>query len=210
MSEKDLGQGRLIGSVMSCARVGELVSPSRRGFLGLLTGGIAAVALTPRSALATPGLLAGRGDFSRLRLENRRTGEKLDVVYRVGGHYLPDALDEVNFILRDWRQNLVADIDVRTLDILAKLHKLLDTEERMQIISGYRSPATNAMLREKGGGVARNSYHMKGMATDVRFDSRSVTQVFNAAWSLQLGGCGKYSGSDFVHVDCAEVRKWGR
>ena len=101
------------------------------------------------------------------------------------------------------------DIDTRTIDILAATHNLLDVTEPYMLLSGYRSPETNAMLRRRSRGVAKNSRHINGEAADVRLGSRSVSQVYRAGLACHAGGVGRYSRSDFVHMDCGPVRSWG-
>ena len=93
---------------------------------------------------------------------------------------------------------------------MAAAHGLMDVREPYTMLSGYRSPKTNAMLRSRSRGVAKNSLHMKGQAADLRLKSRSVNQMFKAAVACQGGGVGRYSGSNFVHMDCGVVRTWGR
>ena len=112
--------------------------------------------------------------------------------------------------MRDWRTDSVIRFDTRTLDILAAAHRMLDTDAAYLLLSGYRSPETNAMLRSRSRAVARNSLHMKGQASDIRLQGRSVGQISSAAIACSAGGVGKYSGSNFVHVDCGDVRVWGR
>jgi uncharacterized protein YcbK (DUF882 family) len=100
-------------------------------------------------------------------------------------------------------------MDLRNLDIMAAAHRLMDITEPYMLLSGYRSPETNAMLRSKSKGVAKNSLHMKGQAADLRLKSRTVGQMAKAALACQAGGVGRYSRSDFVHMDCGTVRTWG-
>jgi len=138
-----------------------------------------------------------------------RTGESIDMIYWLEGHYIKEALQEVNYFMRDWRNNQVIGIDSRTVDIVAATHNLLDTTEPYMLVSGYRSPATNAMLRRRSSGVAKNSLHMKGEANDVRLKSRSVAQMARAAQAVAAGGVGRYTRSNFVHMDCGRVRQWG-
>lgn len=138
-----------------------------------------------------------------------RTGERLDTIYWVEGEYIPDAVREINYFMRDWRTNDVVGIDPRTIDIMAAAHNLLDVDEPYMLLSGYRSPQTNAMLRSRSRRVAKNSLHMKGQAADLRLSSRSVNQMARAAAACQGGGVGKYSRSNFVHMDCGVVRTWG-
>ncbi len=156
------------------------------------------------------GFLRGGGDVRRLHMHNARTGETMDTIYWVEGKYVREALAEINFFFRDWRRNEVKYIDNRTVDIIAATGNLVDSREPFLLLSGYRSPATNAALRARSRGVARNSLHMQGQAADLRLSSRSVGQVARAAVSCGAGGVGRYSGSNFTHVDCGVVRSWGR
>jgi uncharacterized protein YcbK (DUF882 family) len=118
-------------------------------------------------------------------------------------------MKEINFFMRDWRTGTKMKMDARTIDIMAASHRLLDVNEPYMLLSGYRSPQTNAMLRSRSSGVARNSLHLKGQAADLRLKSRSVSQMARAAASCASGGVGKYSRSNFVHMDCGPVRSWG-
>ncbi len=176
----------------------------------LLTA-FAATAITAAPINANAfGFLRGAGDVRRLSMHSGRTGEKIDTVYWIEGEYIPEAMQEINSFMRDWRSNAVAQIDLRTVDIMAAAHNLLDTDEPYLLLSGYRSPQTNAMLRSKSRGVARNSLHMKGQAADLRLGSRTVRQIAAAAAACKAGGVGKYSRSSFVHMDCGPIRTWGR
>ncbi|MFD1341920.1 YcbK family protein [Litorisediminicola beolgyonensis] len=181
-------------------------SISRRGLLQAF----AATTLTaaPTFANAT-GFLRGAGDIRRLKMYSGRTGERLDMIYWVEGEYIPEALQEINFFMRDWRNGKSRSIDARTVDIMAAAHNMLDVSEPYMLISGYRSPETNAMLRSRSSGVAKNSRHLRGEAADLRLASRSVSQIARAASACKAGGVGRYSGSNFVHMDCGPVRSWG-
>ena len=139
-----------------------------------------------------------------------RTGERLDTIYWIEGDYIPEALNEITTFMRDWRTDQTYEIDRRTLDIMAASHNLLDATEPYTLLSGYRSPKTNAMLRRRSSGVAKNSRHMIGQAGDLRLGSRSVEQIYRAALACNGGGVGRYSRSNFVHMDCGPVRAWGR
>ncbi len=155
------------------------------------------------------GLLRGAGDIRRLRMNSPRTGERIDTIYWIEGEYIKDAVNEISLFMRDWRTNDARPIDLRTIDILAASHNLLDVNEPYTLLSGYRTPKTNSMLRSRSRGVAKNSRHMKGQAADLRLSSRSVGQMYRAAVACQGGGVGRYSRSNFVHMDCGPVRSWG-
>lgn len=179
---------------------------SRRAILGAFAA--TAVSAAPTLAGAA-GFLRGAGDIRRVRMHSGRTGERLDTVYWIDGEYVGEAIREISLFMRDWRNGQAVAIDTRTVDIIAATHRLLDVSEPYQLLSGYRSPQTNAMLRSQSGGVARNSLHMRGQAADLHLDSRSVNQIARAALACQAGGVGRYSGSGFVHMDCGDVRSWG-
>ena len=167
--------------------------------------------ITAAPAFASaPALLTRAGDFRRLNIVNARTGEWLNTIYWAEGDYIPDALRAVDHIMRDWRENLVHKIAPRTIDILSATQRLLDCAEPFHVLSGYRSPKTNALLRRQSRGVAMNSYHIKGMAVDIQLKTRSVEQVCRAGLSLRAGGVGRYSRSEFVHLDSGPIRDWGR
>lgn len=136
------------------------------------------------------------------------TGESLEVEYFASGRYLPDALESVNHLLRDFRTGDEHVIDPGVLDILHDLTGLTGSSRPFQVISGYRSPRTNAMLRERSGGVAAKSLHMQGKAIDIRLADVPLSRLRDAALSLQRGGVGYYPGSNFVHVDTGRVRRW--
>lgn len=179
---------------------------SRRGVLGVFAATTVAAAPVMANAF---GFLRGAGDMRRVRMYSGRTGESIDTVYWVDGKYIREALNEINIFMRDWRSGEAIGIDPRTVDVAAASHRLLQTNEPYMMLSGYRSPRTNAMLRRSSSGVARNSLHMVGKAADLRLKSRSVGQMYNAAVACRAGGVGKYSRSNFVHMDCGPVRNWG-
>lgn len=180
---------------------------TRRVLLGGLAS-LSAMAAAPALASA-PAVLRGAGQFRKLAMVNDRTGEWLNTVYWAEGEYIPEALAAMNHLLRDWREDAACEMDPRVLDILAATHAKLDCDEPFTVVSGYRTPATNALLRRRSRGVAKNSYHIKGMAVDIRLESRSVAQISRAGLSLGAGGVGRYSRAEFVHLDCGPVRDWG-
>ncbi|WP_424943188.1 YcbK family protein [Aliiroseovarius crassostreae] len=180
---------------------------TRRGLLGAFAA--TAVSAAPMYANAA-GFLRGGGDVRRIAMYSGRTGESINMIYWVEGKYIKESLKEINHFMRDWRVDRAIKMDTRTIDIMAAAHGLMDAREPYMMLSGYRSPQTNAMLRRKSRGVAKNSLHMKGMAADLRLKTRSVNQMFKAAAACRGGGVGRYSGSNFVHMDCGTVRTWGR
>ena len=165
---------------------------SRRSLLGAF----AATAVVAAPVYSnTFGFLKGAGDIRRVSMRSGRTGESLETIYWVDGEYIKEALAEINHFMRDWREDLTASMDPRNVDIIAASHSLLETTEPYQLLSGYRSPRTNAMLRSRSRGVAKNSLHIKGMAADLRLNTRSVGQVAQAGMACNSGGVGKYGNS---------------
>ena len=138
-----------------------------------------------------------------------RTGERIDTIYWIEGEYIAEAVNEVNYFMRDWRTDGVKKIDLRAMDIMAAAHNLLDVNEPYMLLSGYRSAKTNAMLRSRSRGVAKYSVHIKGQAADLRLSSRSTGQMARAASAIRAGGVGRYSNSNFVHMDSGPIRTWG-
>jgi len=143
-----------------------------------------------------------------LSFYNVHTGETLKTVYFDRGEYVPGALLEVNYFFRDFRANQIKAIDPRLLDLLHRINRALDTSQPFNLISGYRSPATNAWLAGQSEGVARHSLHMYGMASDINVQGRSLPLVQIVALAMRGGGVGYYPRSDFVHVDIGRVRRW--
>jgi uncharacterized protein YcbK (DUF882 family) len=182
----------------------------RRAFLGI-TAAAAAGALVPRAAHAAPKPPAAKAPERVLSFFNTHTGERLKTAYCCGGVYQPDALRQVNHILRDFRMNEVKPIDPKLLDLLHELGGTLETDQPFHVISGYRSPKTNVLLRSRGGartGVASHSLHMVGQAIDIRLPGVKLDHLRGAARSLKSGGVGFYPDLNFVHVDVGRVRYW--
>ncbi|MBW2274433.1 MAG: DUF882 domain-containing protein [Deltaproteobacteria bacterium] len=177
---------------------------SRRQLMRVGMGCALAAITTPLRALA----LAAPPAWRELEFTSIHTGEKLRVVYRVGDVYQRDALARVNQQLRDHRTGQVMPIDPTLLDLLHDLRSETGAREPFQVISGYRTYATNEMLRVRGGQVGRRSYHMEGMAIDIRVADVPGRQLRDAALDLKRGGVGYYASSNFVHVDVGPVRFW--
>lgn len=176
---------------------------SRRSFLFNLAG-ISAVGLF----IAPIDALARISTERRLKFSHTHTKEKLDIVYFSGGNYVPKAMLEIKNFLRDHRTDETHPIDPALFDILYTISRSCSGKGCFQVISGYRSPATNAKLQRTGTGVARNSLHMFGKAIDVRLPDIGTTRLRNLAVALRQGGVGYYRKSDFVHIDTGRVRSW--
>jgi len=174
---------------------------SRRGLLQA-AGILLPLALSPVRALAR--LRPTR----ELRFFHTHTSESLRIVYAENGSYVPEALDEINHLLRDFRSGDVHVIDPRLLDILHEVRQVTGSTGQFEVISGFRSPATNDMLRSQSSGVAQHSLHLQGQAVDVRLDGVPTGHLRRAALSLAQGGVGYYPSSDFVHLDTGRVRAW--
>ena len=175
---------------------------NRRDFLRLGAGATATLLTAPVFAKIS------RQQERSLSFYHTHTGETTSTVYWAEGDYLESGLQDINTILRDHRSGEIYTMDSRLLDLLYVLQSQVDSTETYQIISGYRSPATNASLRKKGSGVAKRSYHMQGKAIDVRLPGCELKQLRSAALGLKSGGVGYYPGSDFIHVDVGPVRHW--
>lgn len=174
---------------------------NRRTFISGVAASLAAMAVSPAQA-------AVNGRPRRLLIENLHTGERVDAVYWESGKYQADALEALDMLMRDHRCNEICAIDVRLYDAMYALSKRIDAKKHLELVSGYRSPATNALLRQAGTGVAKKSYHMRGMAVDVRVRGMDLNRLHAAAKSLWAGGVGKYPKSNFVHMDVGPVRYW--
>ena len=182
---------------------------NRRSFLGIGAAATAA-ALVPGRAQAAVSSAAKRRDRV-LSFFHTHTGERLKIAYCCDGEYQPEALAQLNHLLRDFRVNEQKEIDPKLFDLLHELGGVLETDQPYHVISGYRSPKTNAILRERGGshtGVASKSLHMVGKAMDIRVPGVKLDHLRSAAASLKVGGVGFYPTSNFVHVDTGRVRYW--
>ncbi|OJX30155.1 MAG: twin-arginine translocation pathway signal protein [Burkholderiales bacterium 68-12] len=181
-----------------------LPSPRRR-FLGHCARWLAAGAALPQAAPA----LAALPDARHLALEHTHTREQIALVYALGESFLAPALESLNHFLRDHYSGAVGPMDPQLFHLLHRVRQELGAQQPFQVISGYRSPGTNATLREtRGGGVARRSLHMDGKAIDVRLPGVSLADLRDAARSLRGGGVGFYPREQFVHIDTGRVRHW--
>ena len=175
----------------------------RRWLLKVALGACAAFGASPALAHTVVSRRA-----RRLSFDNLHTGERLSAVYWEDGTYVRDATRQINWVLRDFRANEVHPIEPRLLDLLYTLTAMVPAGAPYEVISGYRSPKTNAMLASHSDGVAAHSLHMQGMAIDVRVPGILLAQLRDRARSLRGGGVGYYPRSDFVHIDVGRVRTW--
>jgi uncharacterized protein YcbK (DUF882 family) len=177
----------------------------RRKFIrmGLIT---AASAIIPGNALASA--YESASDVRELHFYNVSTHEDLKVVYWREGWYIPEALAEVNHIFRDYRTGRVKAIKKELLDLMFSIQKKINVDEPFHIISGYRSPGSNAMLRKRQKNVAKNSLHMYGKAVDIRIPGFSLRTLRREAINLGKGGVGYYPRARSIHIDVGEVRYW--
>ncbi len=178
------------------------VCPVRRGLLRRL--GVVSLALISNRVVR-----AHVADQRALAFSHTHTGESFSAVYFEGGHYQAEALQKINILLRDFRTDTVHPIDPQVLDRLFSLQLAAGGNEAFEVISGYRSPGTNAALRRRSGGVAEHSLHMEGRAIDVRLPGCVTGKLAALARLQSVGGVGFYRVSDFVHLDTGRVRIWG-
>ena len=194
------------------ARNDNLQLLSRRKFIG---GVVALVGVSTFSNMAFASVPRKMVTLSKpkpsrvLAFESLHTGEKIKLTYWEKGKYVKGALSEINHILRDHRTGDVARIDIELLDQLHILHQKIESRSPFLVISGYRSPKTNAMLHDASSGVAKKSMHTKGKAIDIRLEDADLANIHRAALAMNAGGVGYYPESRFVHIDTGAVRHWG-
>jgi uncharacterized protein YcbK (DUF882 family) len=176
-------------------------------FNAALVGGVGANILVPAYATTTA-VPRAAAQARQLAFVNTHTGDRFSDAYWENGNYVPDAMAAINHVMRDHRSGEAHAIDPRLLDQLHGLKGLVNASSPFQIISGYRSPATNAALHENSSGVATRSLHMDGRAIDIRVGGVDLTRLRDAAIGMQAGGVGYYEASDFIHVDTGRVRRW--
>ncbi len=166
------------------------------------------LALAAGFSLACPAVVTANTGRRVLFMHNLHTGDSLRTVYWADGMYVPEGLAGLNTLLRDHRANAVGAIDPQLFDQVFTLYRLTGSSESFNIISGYRTPGTNAMLNKKSSGVAKKSLHMKGMAIDLRLPGVATSRLRETAISMRAGGVGYYRKSDFIHMDTGRVRSW--
>jgi uncharacterized protein YcbK (DUF882 family) len=180
----------------------KLFDGTRRGFLQLGLSGLACITATP--VFAMPRVR----DMRELAFHNLHTDEKLSVTYWKQGRYDRAALARINYILRDHYSGDEFPMSVRLLDTLYDLQNRTRNHGAVEVISAYRSPQTNMMLANWSDGVAKHSYHTKGMAIDIRMPGTPLHKIYQTALGMRRGGVGYYPDSEFVHVDVGPLRRW--
>ena len=158
------------------------------------------------------GDVVANGDTRTISIHHMHTGESLTIAYKQNGSFDRDALEKLNWLLRDWRRDEPTSMDPRLFDIVWEAHRQVGSDEPIQVVSAYRSPETNAMLRRRSSAVAKNSQHMLGKAMDFYLSDVSVEQIREIGLKMQRGGVGYYPNSytPFVHLDAGSVRHWPR
>ncbi|HKQ10325.1 MAG TPA: DUF882 domain-containing protein [Rhizomicrobium sp.] len=181
---------------------------SRRSVL--CSGGAAILSSAASRAIAAPAVIGLKDTGARtLSFDCYNTGEYIKATtYWAEGKYIPGALAEINYALRDYRSGEVYPIAPKVLDLLHRIGRKLNTDCHFELYSGYRSPKTNAMLRRGDAGVAAHSLHMDGEAVDITLPGRSLDQLHHIALAMQAGGVGYYPDANFLHVDVGRVRQW--
>jgi len=155
----------------------------------------------------TPAAIGNTGESRTLKFYHTHTHKTLTVTYYEAGDYLPESLEELRVFLSDWRNGHQHPIDPGVMDILWEIQQVAENRNAYEVISAYRSPETNNLLRKNSKGVARKSQHLLGKAIDVRLRGTDTSQLRDIALDLKLGGVGFYEKSDFVHVDTGRVRR---
>ncbi|HZF71122.1 DUF882 domain-containing protein [Sulfuricurvum sp.] len=176
---------------------------NRRDFLKIAAMA-STVALFPNTAFASREIPSAKS----ISLYNIHTGEKLETTFWADGAYIPEAISDLNHLLRDYRNDSATQMNTALFDLLHTIRTSMGSNEPFQIISGYRSPETNAMLRNQSNGVAKHSLHMEGKAIDINLPGRNLADLRKIAMGLGRGGVGYYPNSNFVHVDVGRVRHW--
>ncbi len=190
-------------SELTGTRRGKLGANIGRRFIWLFVFASVVFSQTPLSAV---------GETRTIAFRNMHTNETLTIVYMRNGRHIPDAMRQINQVLRDWRRNESIRMNPKLIDLAYDVHRATGSHEPINVVSGYRSPVTNAALRRRSSGVARNSQHILGNAMDIYIPDVTVKKIREVALRFQRGGVGYYptSGRPFVHIDVGSVRHWPR
>jgi len=213
---KQMACGSLLamsGSGVATAAVRHVIYPGRHGHHHVHPQPIHTIARHLHSRIFTrhtsaPARHLHSPAYKMLSFEHTHTGDKLKLTYFEQGSYIKDALQEINYLLRDYHTDDVHPIDTALLDQLYDLKQTLGVNKPFHIVSGYRSPFTNAQLRKHSHGVAEHSLHMQGRAIDIRVEGVQTKTIRNAALTMARGGVGYYPNNNFVHLDTGEFRTW--
>jgi uncharacterized protein YcbK (DUF882 family) len=183
----------------------------RRSFLKssvVLASTLGLPAITRAADVAAAAAATAAPNERTLRLYNTHTGESLRSIFWAEGKFIPDALQDINKVLRDHRNNKIAEMDPQLLVLLNQVSAQFGSQNVLHVISGYRSPESNALLHEHSNGVAKHSMHMEGKAIDIRIPGKDLSMLRKVAMAQRAGGVGYYPDSQFVHMDTGRVRYW--
>lgn len=213
---KQMACGSLLamsGSGVASAAVRHTIYRGRNGHHHIKSSPVHTLAERLHSRIFTRNIPAAPRSFNSpshktLSFEHAHTGDKLKLTYFERGSYIKDALHEINYLLRDYHTDDIHPIDTALLDQLFDLKQTLGVNKPFHIVSGYRSPFTNAQLRKHSHGVAEHSLHMQGRAIDIRVEGVRTKTIRNAALAMARGGVGYYPHNNFVHLDTGEFRTW--
>jgi uncharacterized protein YcbK (DUF882 family) len=198
----------LSGTGAATAAVRDVIYPGRHRHTLVPTHPRHSLERRVQPHIATPHTSSHAHDYKTLAFEHTHTGDKLKLTYFERGRYIKEALQEINYLLRDFRTDDIHPIDTSLLDQLFALKQILGVNKPFHIISGYRSPHTNAQLRRHSQGVAEHSFHVQGRAIDIRLERVSSKTIRNAALTMAQGGVGYYPRDNFVHLDTGRFRTW--
>lgn len=209
-SSKILNRRKLLGGLSGVA-AGLIASPALAGWTTSVIPKVGPTSPLPRSkpGIFTAKAPAGTGEH-RLSFVHAHTGETFDDPFWINGEYVPESLKAISKLMRDFRAHARTEIDPSLLDLLYEVRTQLETDQPIKIFSAYRSPQTNAAMRRRSRGVAKNSYHMHGQALDMAIEGRKNSQIRQVALDLKQGGVGYYRRHSFIHLDSGPVRSWRR
>ncbi|WP_424811931.1 DUF882 domain-containing protein [Roseococcus sp. YIM B11640] len=177
---------------------------SRRGALGLLAGAVGFSLLTPEAIAQR----LGNAGTRTISIKRMQTNEAFEGVYWRDGRYEREALQRLDWVMRDPGMSEATPMDPRLFDVLNTVRRHLDSDDSWEVISGYRAPETNAARARQSRRVSRASLHMSGMAADCRLPGRNSLGIARIAADMQTGGVGLYRRDGFVHLDCGPSRRW--
>lgn len=196
----------LCSKSMSLKNNHQVIDHSRRNLLKAI-GSVSVLSAIPATSLAN--IQKPQLQEQQLSLLNLHTGEALKSTFVADGQFQEASLGELNYLLRDHRTDQVHQMDTQLLSLLHDLQQTFGVHNPIHVISAYRSPKTNEMLRQKNGKVAKKSYHMQGKAIDIRIPGIPLKDLHTASLAMKSGGVGLYSRSNFIHLDVGRVRRWG-